>query len=122
MKTTILLCILAVAANNLFSVEAAVKLQALQKQADSNITAKDKLRVKLITSDAEIKRLHQRIMALHKELALKINAKKSMRLLIEQQTKLAEQIRLQKQAVKIEQQQALAKKTKKTATAASKKK
>ena len=122
MKTTILLCILAIAANNLFSGEAAVKLQALQKQADSNITAKHKLRVKLIASDAEIKRLHQRIMALHKELALKINAKKSMRLLIEQQTKLTEQIRLQKQAVKIEQKQALAKKTKKPTTPASKKK
>jgi len=52
-------------------------------------------------------------MALHKELALKINAKKSMRLLIEQQTKLAEQISLQQQAVKIEQQQALAQEKKK---------
>ena len=113
MKTTILLCIIAATANNLFSGEAAVKLQALQKQAKSNITAKDKLRVKLIASDAEIKRLHKRIMALHKELALKINAKKSMRLLIEQQTKLAEQISLQQQAVKIEQQQALAQEKKK---------
>jgi hypothetical protein len=121
MKTTILLCIIVATANNLFSGEATVKLQALQKQAKNNIIAKDKLRVKLITSDAEINRLHKRIMALHKELALKINAKKSMRLLIEQQTKLTEQIRLQKQAVKIEQQQALAKEKKKGATVKNKK-
>ena len=105
MKTIILLSIIAATATNLFSGEAVVKLQALQKNHESNIIAKHKLRVKLITSDAEIKRLHQRIMALHKELALKINANKSMRLLIEKQTKLTEQIRLQKQAVKIEQKQ-----------------
>lgn len=109
MKIVILLCIIVGTANSLFSGDAVVKLQELQKKYETNITAKHKLRVKLITDDAEIKRLHQRIMALHKELALKINAKKSMRLLFEQQTNLTAQITLQRQAVKIEKKQELEK-------------
>ena len=105
MKIVILLCIIVGMANTLLSGEAVVKMQELQKKQADNISAKHKLRIKLITDDAEIKRLHKRIMALHKELALKINAKKSMRLLLEQQTSLTEQITLQKQAIKIEKKQ-----------------
>jgi glucose-6-phosphate-specific signal transduction histidine kinase len=106
MKKIILLCLMSATATNLFSGEAMDKLLELQKKHQNNITAKHSLRVKLITEDADIKRLHQRIMALHKELALKINAKKPMRILIAEQKQLATQIVLQKAAVMAELKEA----------------
>jgi seryl-tRNA synthetase len=50
------------------------------------------LRIKLIKDDPSIKKLHQRIIALHKELSLKIDSKKEMRVLIEQEKRLNAQI------------------------------
>ncbi len=100
MKTIILLAIIAGTATSLFGGAAEVKLQTLQNSQKKLITAKHKLRVKLITSDAEIKRLHRRIMALHKELAIKINEKKSMKLLIAKQKDLEAQIVAQEALIK----------------------
>lgn len=100
MKIVILLCIIAGTANTLFSGEAEVKLQKLQKQYKNNTVAKHKLRVKLITEDAEIKSLHKRIMAQHKELAIKINEKKSMQLLLAKQKELETKIIIQEKAIK----------------------
>ena len=40
------------------------------------------LRVKLLTKDPELKKLYEKIMELHKELALQIDSKKEMRKLL----------------------------------------
>jgi hypothetical protein len=109
MKKLIILCLISIVANNLFSSEASDKLLDIQNKQQKNITAKHALRVKLLKEDKEIIRLHKRIMALHKELAIKINAKKSMRILIAQQKNLKEQVRIQKEVIKAEKKKELIK-------------
>jgi SMC interacting uncharacterized protein involved in chromosome segregation len=59
--------------------EAIKKLEVAQKQLAQKMY---KTRVKLIKNDPALKRLHKQIMALHKELALKVDSKKEMRVLL----------------------------------------
>jgi hypothetical protein len=61
------------------NVEAIKKLEADQKQLALKMY---QTRLKLIKNDSVLKRLHKQIMALHKELALKVDSKKEMRVLL----------------------------------------
>lgn len=103
MKIIIIFCLILISTATVFSSEATDKLLAIQQQQQKNILAQHKLRVKLIKKDQAIKQLHQRIMVLHKELAIKINATKAMRSLIAQQKHLEAQLARQKAIVKQEQ-------------------
>lgn len=62
----------------------AVKAKIEKLAKDQKVTAKamHKLRIKLLKTDPELKKLHESIMAMHRELALKMSANKNMRRLI----------------------------------------
>jgi septal ring factor EnvC (AmiA/AmiB activator) len=57
------------------------KEQALLKERKQVAEKMFKLRVKLLENDPELKKLHEKIMELHKELALQLDSKKEMRAL-----------------------------------------
>lgn len=63
---------------------AVVKAKINKLAEDQKTTAKamHNLRIKLIKTDPELKKLHDSIMAMHRELALKMSANKDMRKLI----------------------------------------
>ncbi len=63
---------------------AVVKAKIVKLAKDQKTTAKamHKLRIKLIKTNPELKKLHESIMAMHRELALKMAANKDMRKLI----------------------------------------
>ena len=92
MKKIFLYCLIAGIATNLFGGTNRVALDKLQQQLKQNQLAMYQLRIKLIKSNKDIKALHDRIMVLHRELAMKINEKKAMQKLIQKQTELQNQI------------------------------
>ena len=54
------------------------QLDALQKERDQLELEMHKVRIELIKSDPALTRLHQRIMAMHKELAIQVDRKPEM--------------------------------------------
>ena len=50
------------------------------------------LRVKLIKEDPELEALHRKIMALHKELALKLDKKEEMKKLLEKKKRIESEL------------------------------
>ncbi len=97
MKKYFLACFILSTAYTLTAANNQVDLKKLQQQQQDNFVKIYKLRLKLISSDKELKALHERIMVLHSELAVKINERKAMRQLLLQQHQLEQQIAQAKQ-------------------------
>ncbi len=64
------------------------QLDKLTKERNSLEHEMHKLRVELIKTDPELKLLHEKILAMHKELAIKIDNKPAMRKLVIKAAKL----------------------------------
>lgn len=62
--------------------ESDVKIKKLEAEKKNLALEMHRLRVSLIKSDPEIRELHKKIMAMHKELAFKIDAKPEMKELL----------------------------------------
>jgi hypothetical protein len=78
-------------------VQAQIKqLQALLKK---DAAAMHKLRIKLLKTDPELKKMHESIMAMHRELALKMAANKQMQTLIMSFDKTSGQVRKLKKSL-----------------------
>ncbi|QSH42041.1 hypothetical protein P0136_04900 [Lentisphaerota bacterium ZTH] len=52
-----------------------------------------KLRLKLIKEDPALAKLHKKIMELHREMALKLESKKSMRIMVDKASQLDQKIK-----------------------------
>lgn len=61
---------------------ATLKIAVLKKEAETVDQQMAKMRVEVIKKDPELQKLHQQILALHRELALRIDGKREMRILI----------------------------------------
>ncbi len=59
-----------------------IKLESLKKQAVDLEDEMAKLRVEIIQKDPDLQKLHNQIIALHRELALRVDTKREMRVLI----------------------------------------
>jgi len=71
---------------------AADKIRELEEQ-DKKIAAEMfKVRMELIKKDPALVKLHKQIIALHKELALKVDSKKEMRILLSRAADVSKQI------------------------------
>ncbi|MEI8246583.1 MAG: hypothetical protein WCI51_12185 [Lentisphaerota bacterium] len=71
---------------------AADKIRELEEQ-DKKIAAEMfKVRMELIKKDPALLKLHKQIIALHKELALKVDSKKEMRILLSRAADVSKQI------------------------------
>ncbi|MDD2404684.1 MAG: hypothetical protein GX280_01515 [Lentisphaerae bacterium] len=62
--------------------EEETKIAALKQQAEEVNQQMAKVRVEVIKKDPELQKLHQQILALHRELALRVDSKRDMRILI----------------------------------------
>lgn len=71
---------------------AADKIRTLEEQDKKLAAEMFKLRIELIKKDPALLKLHKQILALHKELALKIDSKKEMRILISKAAEVSKQI------------------------------
>jgi septal ring factor EnvC (AmiA/AmiB activator) len=78
------------------------KEQALLKQQKKVAKEMFKLRVKLLKNDPALKKLHAKILELHKELALKLDGNKKMRELATRLRKLKNSIASVKEAIEDE--------------------
>ncbi len=72
--------------------DAVKRLEQLQGKQRELAEAMYKLRLELIKNDSELKRLHQQIIALYRELALRVDSKKEMRILIAKHEQLEKEI------------------------------
>lgn len=81
--------------------EAAKQLEQLKSKQREVAEEMYKLRLDLIKNDSELQRLHQQIIALYKELALRIDSRREMRMLIARHEELQKEIsQLQAQTAK----------------------
>lgn len=80
----LLLCSVFAIAFSAFALTHSEKLEDLRTSRKKVLTDIYKLRVKLIQEDPDIKSLHKKIMALHRELAVKIDNKEEMKELLKQ--------------------------------------
>lgn len=108
MKNSLLIVIFCCAA--VFSVAAkddlpaADKINGLTEQSKKIEADMYKLRIELIKKDPALFKLHKQIMALHKELALKVDSKKEMRILLSRADDITKQIEELKAAAAAEKQ------------------
>ncbi|MDD2478597.1 MAG: hypothetical protein PHS31_01745 [Victivallaceae bacterium] len=58
------------------------KIAVLKKEAEAVDQQMAKMRVEILKKDPELQKLHQQILALHRELALRVDGKREMRILI----------------------------------------
>ncbi|OGV52277.1 MAG: hypothetical protein A2017_00765 [Lentisphaerae bacterium GWF2_44_16] len=78
----LLLCAIFAIAFSTFALSNSEKLEELRAGRKKLLAEIYKLRVKLIQEDPDIKALHKKIMALHRELAVKIDNKEEMKELL----------------------------------------
>ena len=78
----LLLCAFLAVAVSAFALANPEKLEDLREGRKKVLTEIYKLRLKLIQEDPDIKALHKKIMALHRELAVKIDNKEEMKELL----------------------------------------
>ena len=78
------------------------KEQVLLKQEKKLAKEMFELRVKFLKEDPELKKLHAKILELHKELALKLDSKKEMRTLAAKLRKVKNSIAAIKEAIEDE--------------------
>ncbi|MFA6102485.1 MAG: hypothetical protein WCV67_04225 [Victivallaceae bacterium] len=96
MKNILLVMILCCAA--IFAVAAkdepaaADKIRELEDQDKKLAAEMFKVRMELIKKDPALLKLHKQIIALHKELALKIDSKKEMRILLSKAADISKQL------------------------------
>ncbi len=76
--------------------------QALLKQEKQLAKEMFQLRVKLLQKDPILKKMHEKIMELHKELALRLDSKKEMRILLSKLKKVKVSLAEVKQQIKDE--------------------
>ncbi|MEA4861926.1 MAG: hypothetical protein AB7F40_08450 [Victivallaceae bacterium] len=94
MKNKIIIAALAtaVAALGLYAQEQKSELAKLQEERASLTWQIVDKRAQLIASDAECKKLHEQIMAMHRELAIRLNSNPDMRKLTQQTEELDRKI------------------------------
>lgn len=85
---------------------AADKINELTEQSKKIEADMYKLRIELIKKDPALLKLHKQIMALHKELALKVDSKKEMRILLSRADDITKQIEELKAAAASAEKQA----------------
>jgi len=73
-------------------VQASDEYEKLVEEQKTNEFKMLELRVKLIKEDPELEALHRKIMALHKELALKLDKKEEMKKLLEKKKRIESEL------------------------------
>jgi predicted nucleic acid-binding Zn-ribbon protein len=59
-----------------------LKVESLKKQAADLEAEMTKLRTEIIKADPDLQKIHNQIIALHRDLALRVDSKREMRMLI----------------------------------------
>ena len=93
MKKILILCVLSLAVLLAWAEGRDERTEKLLKEQRELSLKMHELRVRLIKEDPELKELHQRIMALHKELALRLDSRDEMKALLRKSKELDSELR-----------------------------